>query len=92
MKVRQSGKVRLGGKKNDTKRNGMIGRQQVQQEVRQGKKTVKNFGTEKFKRERAEVQKGTHKGSKKDVKPVQKEHAKGQWGTCKGTKGDEEVI
>ena len=31
MKVRQGGKVRLGGKENDTKGKGMIGRQRVQQ-------------------------------------------------------------
>ena len=60
--MRQSGKVRFGGKENDTKGKGMIGRQQVQQGGgkydRERKR--KKFGAEKFKTERTETQKGTN--------------------------------
>jgi len=52
----------LGGKENDAKGKGMIGRQRVQQGGKSttGKENVKKFGAENFKTERTEIQKGTN--------------------------------
>jgi len=71
----------LGGKENDTKGKGVIGRQQVQQG---GEK----FGTKKFKRGRVQIKKkGTNKGAKERSEAGTKGNTQGTVGNTQGYKG-----